>query len=46
MMPVGTPPNAIAYSSGIVPMKKMLLYGFVTNWIAIVVIIALSALFF
>jgi solute carrier family 13 (sodium-dependent dicarboxylate transporter), member 2/3/5 len=46
MMPVGTPPNAIAYSSGIVPMKKMLLYGFITNWIAIVVIIALSALFF
>ncbi len=46
MMPVGTPPNAIAYSSGIVPMKKMLLYGFVTNWIAIAVIIALSSLFF
>jgi sodium-dependent dicarboxylate transporter 2/3/5 len=31
MMPVGTPPNAIAYSTGLVRVKEMMKNGFVMN---------------
>jgi sodium-dependent dicarboxylate transporter 2/3/5 len=31
MMPVGTPPNAIAYGTGYVRMIDMVRYGFVLN---------------
>lgn len=38
MMPMGTPPNAIVFSSGFVKMKDMLRAGFVMNLISIAVI--------
>jgi sodium-dependent dicarboxylate transporter 2/3/5 len=38
MLPMGTPPNAIVYASGKIPLKKMLKAGFVLNLISILVI--------
>ncbi|MBK9718247.1 MAG: anion permease [Saprospiraceae bacterium] len=38
MLPMGTPPNAIAYSSGLIPLKSMLRAGFVLNLFSIVII--------
>lgn len=38
MMPMGTPPNAIVFSSGFVKLKDMLRAGFVMNLISIAVI--------
>ena len=38
MMPMGTPPNAIVFSSGFIRLKDMLRAGFVMNLISIVVI--------
>jgi sodium-dependent dicarboxylate transporter 2/3/5 len=31
MLPVGTPPNAMVFSSGLVPQKDMIKTGFVLN---------------
>ena len=38
MMPMGTPPNAIVFSSGYIKLKDMLRAGFVMNLISIIVI--------
>lgn len=38
MLPMGTPPNAIAYSSGKIPLKEMMRAGFVLNLISVLVI--------
>jgi sodium-dependent dicarboxylate transporter 2/3/5 len=38
MLPMGTPPNAIVFASGQVPMRSMLKAGFVMNLIAVVLI--------
>ena len=38
MMPMGTPPNAIVFSSGFIRLKDMLKAGFVMNLISIVII--------
>ena len=38
MMPMGTPPNAIAFASGHIKIKQMMKAGFVMNIIAIVLI--------
>lgn len=38
MLPVGTPPNALVFSTGLVPVKAMFRVGFVLNLCAIVVI--------
>lgn len=38
MMPMGTPPNAIVFSSGFIKLKDMLRAGFVMNLISIVLI--------
>ena len=42
MMPMGTPPNAIIFSSGYVRLKDMLKAGFVMNLISIVLIMLFS----
>lgn len=42
MLPVATAPNAIAYSSGIVTLKRMLVVGFGLNVAAIVLILAFA----
>jgi sodium-dependent dicarboxylate transporter 2/3/5 len=42
MMPMGTPPNAIVFSSGLVRLKDMLKAGFVMNIISIIVITLFS----
>ena len=38
MLPMGTPPNAIAYSSGLLPLKSILRAGLVLNLFSIVII--------
>jgi len=43
MLPVATAPNAIAYSSGLVTLKRMLAVGFGLNVAAAVLIIAFAA---
>lgn len=40
MLPISTPPNAIAYSSGHVPITSMIRYGLVMDLVALVVITA------
>ena len=39
MMPMGTPPNAIVFSSGHIKLKQMIKIGFVMNIISIVLIV-------
>lgn len=38
MMPVGTPPNAIAFASGLLPMRDMVKAGFVLNLLGVLLI--------
>jgi sodium-dependent dicarboxylate transporter 2/3/5 len=38
MMPVGTPPNAIAYGTGHVRMKDMIRAGFVLNVVGAIIV--------
>lgn len=38
MLPMGTPPNAIAFSSGYIKLKHMIRVGFVMNIIAVILI--------
>jgi sodium-dependent dicarboxylate transporter 2/3/5 len=45
MMPVGTPPNAIVFGTGLVRMPQMMEAGFWLNLAGILVIVALSWLF-
>ncbi len=42
MLPIATPPNAIAMSSGVVNVKTMALYGIVFNIIGIFLIVAIA----
>ncbi len=44
MLPVGTPPNALVYSTGHVPQREMIRVGFMLNLCAAVVITALCSL--
>src|SRR5688572_8836635 len=44
MMPVSTPPNAIVYSSGFVPLTAMIRYGILLDIVGYVVIVALVLL--
>jgi sodium-dependent dicarboxylate transporter 2/3/5 len=44
MMPVGTPPNAIAYATGHAPMKTMIRLGLVLNLAGIALIVAMVEL--
>jgi sodium-dependent dicarboxylate transporter 2/3/5 len=43
MLPVATAPNAIAYSSGVVTLKRMLAVGLALNIAAIVLIMTFTA---
>lgn len=44
MLPVGTPPNAIVFSSGYVSIKKMARYGFLMNLISLFIIVGMAIL--
>jgi sodium-dependent dicarboxylate transporter 2/3/5 len=44
IMPVGTPPNALIFSTGRVPMREMLRVGFVLNICAAVIITAVCSM--
>ena len=46
MLPVGTPPNAIVFSSGEVKISQMAKYGFVLNIIAISLIVLFGSFYF
>jgi sodium-dependent dicarboxylate transporter 2/3/5 len=45
MMPVGTPPNAIVFGTGLIRMPQMMKAGFWLNLAGILIIVALSWLF-
>jgi len=45
MLPIATPPNAIAMSSGVVDVKTMIRYGFVLNLIGIGLVVTFALLF-
>lgn len=46
MMPIGTPPNAIAYSSGYLSMRTMILNGIVANLIGMIAIIGFAMIIY
>ncbi len=45
MLPIATPPNAIAMSSGVVSIKTMATYGIVFNILGIVLIVTIANIF-
>lgn len=45
MLPIATPPNAIAMSSGAVNVKSMIKYGFVLNLVGIFLIVMIAEFF-
>ncbi len=45
MLPIATPPNAIAMSSGVVSIKTMATYGIVFNILGILLIVAVAHTF-
>lgn len=46
MLPVGTPPNAIVFSSGQVKISQMAYYGFILNCIGVILIVMMASLFY
>ncbi|HEX3033531.1 MAG TPA: DASS family sodium-coupled anion symporter [Thermodesulfobacteriota bacterium] len=40
MLPVSTPPNAIVYGSGLIPITKMIKYGFIVDIVGYVIVFA------
>jgi len=42
MLPIATPPNAIAMSSGVISIKAMATYGFIFNIVGIILIITVA----
>jgi sodium-dependent dicarboxylate transporter 2/3/5 len=42
MMPMGTPPNAIVFSSGHIKLKEMIKAGFVMNLVSVLLIVLAS----
>ncbi|WP_294956670.1 DASS family sodium-coupled anion symporter [Sulfurovum sp.] len=45
MLPIATPPNAIAMSSGVIKIKTMAAYGFIFNIAGILLIVTIANLF-
>ncbi len=45
MLPIATPPNAIAMSSGVVDVKSMMRYGIVLNFVGIFCIVMIAEFF-
>lgn len=45
MLPIATPPNAIAMSSGVVSIKTMATYGIIFNILGIILIVAIAKIF-
>jgi len=45
MLPIATPPNAIAMSSGVVDVKTMMKYGIVFNIVGIILIVIIAKYF-
>jgi sodium-dependent dicarboxylate transporter 2/3/5 len=45
MLPISTPPNAIAYSSGHVPITAMMKYGVALDVVGFIVIVIMVSLF-
>jgi len=45
MLPIATPPNAIAMSSGVISIKTMATYGFLFNIVGIILIVTVAKLF-
>ena len=45
MLPIATPPNAIAMSSGVVSIKTMATYGIVFNILGILLIVTVASIF-
>lgn len=45
MLPIATPPNAIAMSSGVISIKTMAAYGFIFNLVGIVCIVFIANFF-
>ncbi len=45
MLPIATPPNAIAMSSGVVSIKTMATYGMVLNILGIILIVTIANIF-
>jgi sodium-dependent dicarboxylate transporter 2/3/5 len=39
MLPVGTPPNAIVFGTGIISIKKMASVGFWVNIVSVIIIV-------
>jgi solute carrier family 13 (sodium-dependent dicarboxylate transporter), member 2/3/5 len=44
MLPVSTPCNAIVYGSGLIPLRKMIRYGFLLDVVGLIVIVAVVKL--
>jgi sodium-dependent dicarboxylate transporter 2/3/5 len=42
MLPIATPPNAIAMSSGVLNVKTMAMYGLIFNIIGILLIVTIA----
>jgi len=42
MLPIATPPNAIAMSSGVISIKTMATYGFLFNILGIILIVTIA----
>ncbi len=45
MLPIATPPNAIAMSSGVISIKTMATYGFIFNILGIILIVTIANTF-